>query len=169
MKGKKSSLCRSATPQKASVRWGRPQSATSLPSPSRLRGYGIHTSWTARASLLPLRGGRTRGVETRRLSAQTPHPAGYRPPPSPKGRRGTPPIDAQLYEKSHDSDSCESRSLTGEDVFFVSVMLLIPIKRTAGALVALDLCVLRAFSTDVVRPRPSIMGGSEGASSLPGS
>ena len=35
--------------------------------------------------------------------------------------------------------------LTGEDVLFVSVMLLIPIKRRAGAWVALDLCVLRAF------------------------
>ena len=28
-----------------------------------------------------------------------------------KGRRGSPPIDAQLYEKSYDSDLCESRSL----------------------------------------------------------
>jgi hypothetical protein len=60
--------------------------------------------------------------------------------------------------------------LRREDDFPVSVFLLLAqIKRRAGAFVAPDLCVLRAHFN---RRRSAVsleMGGSEGASSLPGS
>ena len=71
----------------------------------------------------------------------------------PSRRRACPPLPASQGRMFSPSRSCSSfRSSEG----------LAPLSRWTCAFCAL-------FSTDVVRPRHSIMGGSEGASSLPGS